>query len=145
MVTSSSNSKNLFQVSCHRCGIHHVPPSTRLFLSTLTHHPGISLRKFFSLRNFFSTLRSVFLNDRFSHSRHRFTSLTFDQNIQLSVQHQNIYSHLVDCTRVAWESLTLIVICLALVNGLHHWSVIKWFLPCSTSIHLFAWIELYFF
>ena len=31
------------------------------------------------LETIFSTLRSVCLNDRFSHSRHRFTSLTFDQ------------------------------------------------------------------
>ena len=35
--------------------------------------PGISLKKKIS------TLRSVCLNDRFSCSRHRFTSLTFDQ------------------------------------------------------------------
>ena len=27
------------------------------------------------------------------------------------------------------------VISLALVNGSHHWSVIKLFLPCSTSYH----------
>ena len=27
------------------------------------------------------------------------------------------------------------VISLALVNGSHHWPVIKWFLPCSTSDH----------
>ena len=73
------NSRTLFQDSYRRCGIHHVPPSTRLFLSTSTHHPGISPR------NKFSTLRSVCPNDRFSHFRHRFTSLTFDQNIQLSV------------------------------------------------------------
>ena len=36
-------------------------------------------------------------------------------------------------TRVPLESLTLMVISLALVNGSHHWPVIKWFLPCSTS------------
>ena len=35
------------------------------------------------LEKMFSTFRSVCLNDRFSRSRHRFTSLTFDQNIQL--------------------------------------------------------------
>ena len=129
MVTSYSNSRTLFRVLCHLCGIHHGPPSTRLFLSTSAHHPGNSLR------NKFSTLRSVCLNDRFSHSQQRFTSLTFDQENRLGVQHQDTYSHSVDCTRVPWESLTLMVISLALVNGSHHWLVIKWFLPCSTSDH----------
>ena len=81
------------------------------------------------------TLRSVCLNDRFSHSQHRFTSLTFDRENQLGVWHQGIYSRLVYCTRVPWESLTSMVISLALVNGSHHWLVIKWFLPCLTSNH----------
>ena len=80
-------------------------------------------------------MRSICLNDRFSHSRHRFTSLTFDRENRLGVQHMDTYSHLVDCTRVPWESLALMVISLALVNGSHHWLVIKWFLPCSTSDH----------
>ena len=65
----------------------------------------------------------------------RFTSLTFDRNIPLGVRHQKIYSHSVDCTRIPWESLTSMVISLALINSSHHWSVIKWFLPCSTSEH----------
>ena len=69
----SHHSRTLFQVSCRRYGIHHGPPSTRLFLSTSAHHPRNSLRKKFS------TLRYVCLNDRFSRSWHRFTSLTFDQ------------------------------------------------------------------
>ena len=67
----TQNSITLFLVSCCRCGIHHGPPSTRLFLSTLSHHLGNSLR------NKCSTLRSVCLNDRFY--RHRFMSLTFDR------------------------------------------------------------------
>ena len=61
------HSITLFWVSCFRCGIHHGSPSTRQFLSTSAHHPQISFR------NEFNTLRSVCLNDRFSHSRHRFT------------------------------------------------------------------------
>ena len=83
----TQNSSTLFWFSCRRCGIHHYPPSMRLFLLTSAHHLGISLR------NKFSTLRSVCLNDRFSLSRHRFTSLTFDRKSPLSVRHQNIYSH----------------------------------------------------
>ena len=63
----------LFHISCRRCRIHHGSPSTRLFLSTSAHHPRNSLR------NKFSTFRSVCLNNIFSHSRHRFTSLTFDR------------------------------------------------------------------
>ena len=63
----SHHSRTLFQVSCHRCGTHHGPPSTRLSPSTSAHHPRISLR------NKFSTLRSVCLNDRFSRSWQRFT------------------------------------------------------------------------
>ena len=67
------HSRTLFQVLCHRCGIHYVPPSMRLFLLSSTHHTGISLRYKFS------TFRSVCLNDIFSCSQHRFTSLTFDR------------------------------------------------------------------
>ena len=80
-------------------------------------------------------MRSVCLNHRFSLSRHRFTSLTFDRQSRLGVRHQDIYSHSADSTRVPWESLTLMVISLALVNGSHHWPVIKWFLPRSNSDH----------
>ena len=69
----SHHSRTMFRVSCHRCGTHHGPPSTRLFSSTSAHHPGNSIR------NKFSTLRYVCLNDRLSRSRHRFTSLTFDR------------------------------------------------------------------
>ena len=87
------------------------------------------------LETIFSTLRSICLNDRFSLSRHRFTSLTFDRQSRLGVRRQDICLHLVDFTSVPWESLTLMVISLALVNGSHHWLVIKWFLPCSTSNH----------
>ena len=46
---------------------------------------------------------------------------------------------------VLWEPLTLLVVTLTLVNSLHYWLVIKWFLPCSTLTHLFTWIESYWF
>jgi hypothetical protein len=73
-----------------------------------------------------------------------FSLLTSDREISLSVRLQLINSHSLDCTRVPWESLTLMVISLALVNGSHHWSIIKWFLPCSTSTHVFTWLYLYY-
>ena len=43
----TQHSRTLFQVSFRQCGIHHGPPSTRLFLSTSAHYPGISLRNKF--------------------------------------------------------------------------------------------------
>ena len=46
-----------------------------------------------------------------------FTSLTHDRKIMSDVRPQLIHSHSVDCTSVPWESLTLMVISLALVNG----------------------------
>jgi hypothetical protein len=46
-----------------------------------------------------------------------FTSLTLDRKIPSNVQLQHIHSHSMDCTRVPWESLTLMVISLTLFNG----------------------------
>jgi hypothetical protein len=48
-----------------------------------------------------------------------FSLSTLDQEISLSVRPQLIDSHSLDCTSVPWESLTLMVISLALVNGIH--------------------------
>jgi hypothetical protein len=49
-----------------------------------------------------------------------FTSLTPDRNIPSDVRLQLIHSHSMDCTTVPWESLTSMVISLALVNGYIH-------------------------
>jgi hypothetical protein len=46
-----------------------------------------------------------------------FTLLTPDQKIPSDVQPQLIHSHSMDFTMVPWESLTSMVISLALVNG----------------------------
>jgi hypothetical protein len=46
-----------------------------------------------------------------------FTSLTHDRKIPSDVRPQLIHSHSMDYTSVPWESLTLMVISLALVNG----------------------------
>ena len=115
----TQNSRTLFQVLCHCYGIHHGPPSARLFLSTSTHHLGISLRNIVVPSNVYA-LMAYFLA-----FNNRFTSYKFDRNIQSSVRHQIIYSHSGDCTRLPWESLTSMVISLALINGSHHESVIK--------------------
>jgi hypothetical protein len=47
-----------------------------------------------------------------------FSLSTPDREISSSVRPQLIDSHSLDCTRVPWESLTLMVILLALVNGI---------------------------
>jgi hypothetical protein len=49
----------------------------------------------------------------------QFSLLTPDREIPSSVRLQLINSHSLDCTSVPWESLTLMVISLALVNGIH--------------------------
>jgi hypothetical protein len=46
-----------------------------------------------------------------------FTSLTPDRNISSDVQPHLIHSHSMDCASVPWESLTLMVIFLTLVNS----------------------------
>jgi hypothetical protein len=48
-----------------------------------------------------------------------YSLLTSDREIPPTVQLQLINLHSLDCTSVPWESLTLIVISLALVNGIH--------------------------
>ena len=73
----------------------------------------------------------------------RISSMASDQNIPLSVQLQYVYSNSKECTEIPWESLTLMMISLALVEGIHQRWVIKWFLPCLKSRHLFTWIESY--
>jgi hypothetical protein len=49
-----------------------------------------------------------------------FSLLTPDWEIPLSVRPHLIDSHSLDCTSVPWESLTLMVISLTLVNGIHY-------------------------
>jgi hypothetical protein len=86
---------------------------TSLFLSTSAHYPKSRLR------NYLSTLKLACLNGKFLAFDSGFTSLTPDREIPLSVRHQLIYSQSMDCTIVPWESLALMVISLALVNGIH--------------------------
>jgi hypothetical protein len=67
----------------------------------------------------FSTLELACLNGKFLAFDSGFTSLVPDRKILSIVRHQLIYSQLADCTVVPWGSLTLMVISLALVNGIH--------------------------
>ena len=124
-------------VSCRWWRIHHGLPSMGLFLSTSNPYPGIRIR------NQDKYLGPACLNGRLPCFQHDFTSLTLDWNILQSVRLQFLYSHSMKCTNIPWESLTLMVISLTLVNSFHQWLVIKWFLPCSTSSHLFLYLESY--
>ena len=71
------------------------------------------------------------------------TSMTFDRKILRGVRCQVLYSHHVNCTAVPWGSLSLSVIPLALVNGLHHWPVIKRCLSMFDFSAILTWIDLY--
>jgi hypothetical protein len=84
-----------------------------LFLSNSTHYPRIILRNHLVPWNLHASMASFlsFING--------FTSLVPDCKIPLSVRIQLINSHSLDCTRVTWGSLTLMVISLALVNVIH--------------------------
>ena len=112
-----------------------------LFLSTTTLYPVIILR------NQVKYLGPACLNGRLPCFWHEFTSLTVDWKISSSVRLQVLYSHSMVCTKIPWESLTSMVIFIAFFNSLHHWLVIKWFLPCSTSrhcIHMVRFVSLQF-
>ena len=56
-----------------------------------------------------------------------------------SVWQQLIHSHSLYCTMVPWGLLSLLVVSLPYVNGLHQWLLIRWFHSCSTSRPLFTW------
>jgi hypothetical protein len=86
---------------------------TSLFLSTSTHYPRIRLRNQLVPWNLHASMAG-FLN--FDNG---FSFLTPDRDILPSVRLQLINSHSLDCTSVPWQSLTLMVISLALVNGIH--------------------------
>jgi hypothetical protein len=86
---------------------------TSLFLSTSTHYPGVRLRNQLVPWNLHASMASFLAFDS------GFSLLTPDREIPPSVRLQLIYSHSLDCTSVPWESLTLMVISLALVNGIH--------------------------
>jgi hypothetical protein len=79
--------------------------------STPSHYLEIRLRNHLVPWNFHASMAGFLAFDS------GFSSLTPDREISSDVQPQLIYSHLVDCTSVPWESLTLMAISLALVNG----------------------------
>jgi hypothetical protein len=87
---------------------------TSLFLLTSTHYPGIILRNQLVPWNLHASMEGFLAFDN------GFSLLTPDRDISLSVRLHLIKSHSLDCTRVPWESLTLMVMSLTLVNGSHH-------------------------
>ena len=109
------------------------------FLSTSAHYP-----RSWSRNTTLSTLKLACLNGKFLTPGDRYTSMTFDRKIFRGVRRQVLYSHHVNCTAVPWGSLSLSVIPLALVNGLHHWPVIKRCLSMFDFRTFLTWIGLYF-
>jgi hypothetical protein len=71
-----------------------------------------------------------------------FSLLTPDQEISSSVRLQLIYSHSLDCTSVPWESLTLMVISLALVRYTLMTSnqVVSTMFDFNTCIHMVRFV-----
>jgi hypothetical protein len=84
-----------------------------LFLSNSTHYPGIRLGNQLVPWNLHASMAGFLTFDS------GFSLSTPNREISSSVRPQLIDSHLLDCTSVPWESLTLMVISLTLVNGIH--------------------------
>jgi hypothetical protein len=79
--------------------------------STLAHYPESRLRNYLVPWSLHASIAGFLAFDS------GFTSAASDRKIPSDVRIQLIYSHSMDCTRVLWESLTSMVISLALVNG----------------------------
>jgi hypothetical protein len=79
--------------------------------STSTHYLESRLRNYLVPWSLHASMASFLAFDS------GFTLLTPDRKIPSDVQLQLLYSHSMDCTMVPWESLTSMVISLALVNG----------------------------
>ena len=113
-------------------------PATSRFLSTSAHYLESWLRN----RQYLGVCMHQW---QVSRLRRQFSSLTCDRRIPWNVRHRLIHFTSHGLCWVLWEPLTLLVVSPTLVNSLHHWLVIKWFLPCSTSTHSFTWLESYQF
>jgi hypothetical protein len=79
--------------------------------STSAHYPESRLRNYLVPWSLHTSMASFLTFDS------GFTSLTPDRKILSDVRHQLIYSQSMDCIMVPWDSLTSMVISLALVNG----------------------------
>jgi len=130
--------QTLLLISCYWWEIHQGHPMMSLVLSTSAHYPESRLRNYLVPWSLHASMASFSLS---TVGLHHWPP---NREIMSSVQHQLIYSQSMDCTIVPWESLTSMVISLTLVNGIHQWPVIKWFLPCSTSTHVITWSDSYF-
>ena len=84
---------------------------TSLVPSNLAHYPESRLRNYLVPWSLHASMAGFLDFDS------GFTSLILDRKILSDVRIQLIYSHSMDCTMVPWESLTSMVISLALVNG----------------------------
>jgi hypothetical protein len=86
---------------------------TSLFMLSSAHYPGNRLGNRLVLWILHSSMAGFLASDS------EFTLLDPYWKITSSVQLHLINSHLLDFTRVPWESLTLLVISLRLINDIH--------------------------
>ena len=103
--------QTLLLISCHWWGIHQGPPVTSFVPLTSAHYPESRLRNYLVPWSLHASMAGFLAFDS------GFTSLTPDRKILSDVWLQLIYSHSMGFTIVPWESLTSMVISLALVNS----------------------------
>ena len=103
--------QNLLLILCHWWGIHWGPPVTSFVPLTPAHYLETRLRNSLVPWNLHASMASFLTFDS------GFTSLIPDQKISSNVRLQLTHSHSMDCTTVPWESLTSMVISLALINS----------------------------
>ena len=91
----------------------------------------------------FGTLELACLNGKFFAPDGRLSSLVVDWVIPRVFPFSSSFKLHGLCWTIPWEPLALLVVSLALVNGFHHWPVIKRFsimLDLSTSIHMLGFV-----
>ena len=117
-----SPTTHFVQLALNDVGFLKAHLSTSLSPSTSAPHLG------YRLEFILSTWRLAWLNGNFScWQSWEFINVPWSSDLQVA-RHQHIYSHFARCTWVPWHSLTSLVSYLALVNDIHQWLVIQWFL-----------------
>lgn len=125
-------------ILCRWCGIYHGPPSTwslPIYFNSLSENLVARLPS--------STLELSCPNGNFFALDDKFTSLAFDRVISQVFDFSSFIHILWFVLLVPWEPLSLLVVSLALVNGPHHWPVIKRLssmFDFNTSIHMFGFV-----
>ena len=125
-------------VFCHWCGIHQSPTATSRFLSTSTHYPGIWLRNTLPVPWGLHTSMTSFslpVKDWHHWPSTERLCMVFDNKKSIHTM-QNVLQYLDNHYHYRWS-----LSCLLMTY------IIGWFsdiiFPCSTSDHIFTWLESY--